>query len=468
MGLFSKNKKIRSTYEAETLRKVFNEDYEIYNRVANSEDLKRYNELNAYVNSPAFKERRKKIEQLSYKDSEYYKAEKSYKKLLKSEKLKSYYIIRESQELKGYLKVKESPLYSEFAKLHVIVNAGGFDKKLRPEEYLAYKNILKDPKIKALIRFEKNRKFRNYSEMSRSQVPQEFERLSAYIKSDDFKKNREYLLNKKRYLTTDDYKLWCEFEGLKKRSDIVKYFSLSSDVNFRNMCKWDLVFYDDFNQGKLDTKRWITRYYAGERFLDDTYAVGQDVQLFTNENITFINSSAVMNFKKESIIGKYWDCALGIREKKFAYTSGMLSSAINFRQCFGKFEAKIKLSRSAVKQCFWMNGDLNMPHIQIMENGPEGIKMGTICTSCGKPSSSIQPLKDMKLPNDYYIFTLEWTREKMVWMINDTVVKEVHENIPDIPMYVILSLGTNEVPSDKSLPVTMEVDWVRFYRMKNQ
>lgn len=467
MGLFSKNKKIRSTYEAETLRKAFDEDYELYNRVGNSEDLKRYNELNAYVNSPVFKERRKKIEQLSYKGSEYHTAEKKYKKLLKSSKLKSYYIIRESQELKGYLKIKESSSYAEFAKLHVVVHAAGFDKKLRPEEYLAYRKLLKEPKIKALIRFEKNRKFRDYAEMSQSQMPQEFEQLAAYIKSDDFKKNREYLLNKKRYFTTDDYKLLCEYKNLKKRSDIVKYFSLSTDPNFRSMCQWELVFHDDFNQGKLDGKRWITRYYAGERFLDDTYAVGQDVQLFTADNMAFTNSSVILKFRKESIIGKYWDNALGIREKSFEYTSGLLSTAIDFRQCYGKFEAKIKLSRSAVKQCFWLRGDTDMPHVQIMENGPEGVKMGTITVSGNKRCNTVQPLKDLKLSNDYYIFTLEWTRDKMVWRVNDTVVKEIRENIPDIPMYVILSLGTNEEPSERAVPATMEIDWVRFYKMKN-
>lgn len=467
MGLFSKNKKIRSTYEAETLRKAFDEDYELYNRVGNSEDLKRYNELNAYVNSPVFKERRKKIEQLSYKGSEYHTAEKKYKKLLKSSKLKSYYIIRESQELKGYLKIKESSSYAEFAKLHVVVHAAGFDKKLRPEEYLAYRKLLKEPKIKALIRFEKNRKFRDYAEMSQSQVPQEFEQLAAYIKSDDFKKNREYLLNKKRYFTTDDYKLLCEYKNLKKRSDIVKYFSLSTDPNFRSMCQWELVFHDDFNQGKLDGKRWITRYYAGERFLDDTYAVGQDVQLFTADNMAFTNSSVILKFRKESIIGKYWDNALGIREKSFEYTSGLLSTAIDFRQCYGKFEAKIKLSRSAVKQCFWLRGDTDMPHVQIMENGSEGVKMGTITVSGNKRCNTVQPLKDLKLSNDYYIFTLEWTRDKMVWRVNDTVMKEIRENIPDIPMYVILSLGTNEEPSERAVPATMEIDWVRFYKMKN-
>lgn len=467
MGLFSRNKKIRTTYEAETLRKVFNEDYEVYSKVGKSPDLKRYQELNAYVNSPVFKERRKKIEQLSYKNSEYYKAEKRYKILLKSVKLKAYYLIRESQELQGYLKVKESPLFQQYAKLRVIVHSAGFDKKLRPEEYRAYKDIVKDRRIKALIRFEKNRKFRFYVEMNGSNIPREFEQLSAYIKSDDFNKNREYLLNKKRYLTTDDYKLLCEYEVLRKRSDMVKYFSLCSDVNFQNMCKWELVFYDDFNTGKLDAKRWITRYYAGERFLDDTYGVGNDVQLFTPENVGFDKNAVCLKFKKESLIGKYWDRSLGIREKEYAYTSGMLSSATAFRQCYGKFEAKIRLSRSAVKQCFWMRGDTDVPHIQILENDLNGLKMGNICISRGGIVNGVSPVKDMKLSADYYIFTLEWTRDKMVWSINDTVVKEVHDNIPQVPMYIGLSLSANDKPADKYVPAAMEVDWVRFYKLKS-
>lgn len=467
MGLFSRKKKIRSTYVADTLRTAFAEDYETYNRVGSSEDLKRYRELEDYINGSVFKDRRKKIEQLSYKGSEYHAAEKRYKKLLKSSKLRAYYVIRESQELKGYLKVKESSFYEEFMKLHVIVSAVGFDKRLRPEEYLAYQKYQNDERLKAVFRLEKNRKFRDYIEMSQSPILQEFERLSAYIKSDDFRKNREYLLDKKRYFTTDDYKLLCEYENLKKRSDIVKYFALHEDPNFQNMCKWELVFHDDFDQGKVDEKRWITRYCAGERFLGDTYAVGQDVQLFTPENMAFTNSSVVLKFNKETIVGKYWDNALGIREKKFDYTSGLLSTASSFRQCYGKFEAKIKLSRSTVKQSFWMKGDTDVPHVQIMESGPGGVKMGTIIASGHKRNNTVQPLKEVKLANDYYIFTLEWTAEKMVWRINDTVVKEIRENIPEIPLYAVLSLGATEKPSSRSVPAAMEIDWVRFYRMKN-
>lgn len=468
MGLFSKSKKIRTTADAETLRKVFDEDYATYLKVDASEDLKRFYELEEYVNSPVFKNKRKQVEQLKYKESEYYKQEKEYKRLLKSTKLKDYYLIRDSQELQGYVKVKTTELYERYARLKVIVTTPGFDRKLRPEEYMAYREILREPRIKALILFEKNKRFRNYSEIKETALPGEFEKLTAYIKSEEFRKNRDFLLNKKRYQTTDDYKLLCEYEALKKRPDLVKYFSLQSDVHFKNMCRWQPVFEDGFKEGRLDMQKWITRYYAGERFLNDTYGVGNDVQLYTPENVSFTEKSVILNFKKEQIIGKYWDSALGIREKKYDYTSALLSTASAFRQCFGRFEAKIRVAHSAVHQCFGMRGDVEVPHIEVMEAGTEGIAMGQLRTARGKVMNEVQLLKDIRLTNDFYIFTLEWTRDKLVWMINDTVVKEVRENVPDTPMYVCFNLGTNREPAGKYVPARMEIEWVRFYKMKEE
>ena len=148
--LFSKHKLLRTTYEAETFRAVFREDEELFLRVEKGEELKRYRELEEYVNSAQFKERRKEIEQLSYKDSEYYKAERQYKALLKVRKLQSYLLIADSEELKGYERVKALPEYQEYQKLKVMVMSAGFDKKLHAVEYKAYQEIIRQPKIAAL------------------------------------------------------------------------------------------------------------------------------------------------------------------------------------------------------------------------------------------------------------------------------------------------------------------------------
>ena len=145
--LFSKHKLLRTTYEAETFRAVFREDEELFLRVEKGEELKRYRELEEYVNSAQFKERRKEIEQLSYKDSEYYKAERQYKALLKVRKLQSYLLIADSEELKGYERVKALPEYQEYQKLKVMVMSAGFDKKLHAVEYKAYQEKIRQGQI---------------------------------------------------------------------------------------------------------------------------------------------------------------------------------------------------------------------------------------------------------------------------------------------------------------------------------
>lgn len=465
--LFQKNKIIRSTQEAEMFREVFRENYELYVKVGKSEDLKRFRELGEYIDSPLFKQRRKEIDSLSYAGSEYFLAEKRYKQLLKSKKLRAYYLIRDSEELKGYLRVKESEAYKEYTKLRVVVMSPGFDKKLHAAEYAAYREIVGSPKIAALIRLESSPKFKSFTELKDTEQPAEFDRLTAFVQSDDFKKNRAYLIDKKRYLTTDDYKLWCEYEELKKRPDIAKYHALCEDPYFNSMLKWEEVFQDDFNTGKLDENSWITRYYAGDRFLNDTYGVGQDVQLYTQDNISFNDSAVCLNFRKESIIGKYWDASLGIREQKYEYTSGLLSSATFLRQKYGRFEAKIKIGRNGLTSCFWLMGDTYLPHIDIMKSGAKGLAMGSFSANNASVASNEELLKTLELGNDYYIFTLEWTKDKLVWMVNDLVVKEVHDSVPDVPMYIGFSLGANEVPSDHNLPGKMEIDWVKVYKLKN-
>lgn len=464
--LFSKNKILRTTHEAETFRAVFREDEELFLKVEKSDDLRRLRELDEQVNSPQFKQRRREIEQLSYKESEYYKAEKQYKALLKLRRLQSYHLICGSQELKGYEHVKTSEEYREFMKLKVIVESAGFDKKLHANEYAAYKQLLSQPKIAALVKFENLRRYNEYCEVRNTNLPKEFEQLTAFVRSDDFKSKRKFLLDKNRYQTTDDYKLGQEYEGLKKRPDLVKYNLLQNDPYFIRMRKWKLVFEDEFDQGRLDETKWLTRYYAGERFLNDTYGVGKDVQLYTPDNITFNGSAIHLNFRKESIIGKYWDQKVGIRERKYDYTSAMISTAVSFCQRYGRFEAKVKLNRSTVTSCFWMLGETEIPHVEIMKSRADGVRMGRVYSHKAAMKKDIQLLKEIELENEYYIFTLEWTEEKMVWMVNDLVVKEEHENIPDIPMYVAFSLGANEHPADRCLPAHMEIDWVRGYKLK--
>lgn len=57
------------------------------------------------------------------------------------------------------------PEYQEYQKLKVMVMSAGFDKKLHAVEYKAYQEIIRQPKIAALIKLEKLRRFKEYREV---------------------------------------------------------------------------------------------------------------------------------------------------------------------------------------------------------------------------------------------------------------------------------------------------------------
>lgn len=470
MGLFSlfssKKKKLRSTHEAETCRTIFRENEELFLRVGKSEELRRFRQLDAEINSPRFKQRRKEIEQLTYKGSEYHTAEKQYKTLLKTRKLQSYLIVSESKELEGYHHLQTTDEFREYTRLKAIVKSPEFDRQLHAAEALEYKKITAHPKIAAAIRFENLRRFKEYCEIAATDLPARFRQLNEFIHSDEFNAKRKYLLDKKRYHTTEEYALEQEYEALKKSPDIVRYQALLHDAYFNNRLRWELVFSDEFDRNLLGGSRWITRYNAGERFLSDTYGVGQDVQLYMPDNITFSGSSLFLNFRREEIIGKYWDANLGITERKYEYTSGLISTAQAFRQQYGRFEAKIKYHRSPLVASFWLAGNKATPHVNIMKVTADGLHLGHIHTEGADVKDSDTLRKDLLQDNADYIFTLEWTPDRLVWMINDTVIKEERENIPHIPMYLAFSLGALTPPAGRLLPARMEIDWVRVYTLR--
>jgi beta-glucanase (GH16 family) len=68
-----------------------------------------------------------------------------------------------------------------------------------------------------------------------------------------------------------------------------------------------------------------------------------------------------------------------------------------------------------------------------------------------------------KYANEFFIYSLEWTKDALVWKINGKEVYKQTSNVPQEPMYVILSGGLDKPVSGMT---TMEIDWVRVYQFK--
>lgn len=468
MSICLNNKKIRSTREAEIQRNVFQDDFSVYSRMKGSTDLRRYCELEGYVNNIDFRERRKKIEHLIYRESESYQLEKKYKSLLKSPQLRAYYLVDKSAELKNYLKIKQSKIYIRYAELRDRVSRGNLTRRSCPQEYAEYKELEKREVLKEAITLEGKRKFVYYLKIKDSGLPDEFEKLKTYIESEKFRQEKRFLLDRNRYKSTEDYKLWCEYELLKNRPDIIRYFLLSTDECFQNMCQWNVVFEDNFTRKEWDRKKWSVSEKGIQNISVKEFDNGNKIQLYTEKNLEFTDNSVVLNFRNEAVGGYYRNEKGKISKNKYTCTAARLSSASSFCQCYGKFEAKIKLTNFSVEQCFELRSESDLSRIKIMKGCKKGIYMGNVPASGKGKKNTLQLLSGLKYTEDFYIFSLEWTPEKMVWKINDAVVKEVVKDIPAVPMYIVFSIGSDERQSIDDTTAQMEIAWIKCYEMKRK
>ena len=162
----------------------------------------------------------------------------------------------------------------------------------------------------------------------------------------------------------------------------------------------------------------------------------------------------------------------GFIPQEFEYTTGLVSTARSHRQKFGKIEAKIKVNfAKPVNYNFWMASEKNLPHVDILrlQDKKSKVDVGHVYNQ-GKgdssPARNASKFTGLDVSQDFFIYTLEWSKSKLTWKINEVVVHEQSNNIPNEEMYLVFSSGITGKPSDAGLPASMEIDWVRCYQEK--
>ena len=238
------------------------------------------------------------------------------------------------------------------------------------EEYkklLEYKRIKGSLEIKEFYKFKSSKEYANFLNTDGSARLKRYHELKEYVATPEFKQKKEYLLDKKRFEKTEMFKEIQEYKKLKKNEGYYLVFSkLRTPDKFDILKSRELTFSDEFDGEKLDTKKWLTNYYWGEKLLKDRYSVESDLQAYTEkENFEVRNSILKINTKPQRITGKVWSAANGFSTKEFSYTSGLINSGNSFRQKYGVFTAKIKLGNPNAKSAFWMLADKITPHLDI-------------------------------------------------------------------------------------------------------
>jgi beta-glucanase (GH16 family) len=425
-----------------------------------SQKIRDYEELESFIKSNAFRQKQK-MKPITFKDSDEYRRLLEYQSLQKDPEIKAF--------LKAPSSVTKSKAILRFEELGNFIKSAEFlaKKNMRPitfkdtEEYkklLEYTRQKDSLDIKEYYKFKSSKEYANFLNVDGSARLARYNELKEYVATPAFKERKNYLLDMKRFEKTDEFKDVLEYEKLKKNEDIIWYFKVKDSDKFDVLKKKELTFLDDFDGDRLDTKKWLTNYYWGDKLLKDNYSVESDLQAYTEkDNFEIRNSLLKIHIKPQRITGKVWSVSSGFKTKEFGYTSGLINSGKSFRQKYGIFSAKIKLGNPAARNNFWMLADKITPHIDICRTSNNKVWTDFVADPGRFSKTSIGP----RYANDFYIYTLEWTQDKLVWKINGEEIFRQTSNVPQEPMYVLLAGGLDKPISGMT---TMEVDWVKVYQ----
>jgi hypothetical protein len=425
-----------------------------------------FEELERFIGSPVFREKQK-MKPFTFKDTDEYRKFDEYKALKKDPEVKSF-LKPPKKKTQENTEIKKSKTVLRFEELDKFIKSAEFlaKQRMKPitfkdsDEYkklLEYKRLKDTIEIKEFYKFKKSKEYSNYLNIDGSARLKRFEELKEYVATPEFKAKKDYLTDKKRFEKSELFKDLEEYKKLKKNPDILWYYKVKDSKKFDILKSRKLTFSDDFEGNKLDSSKWITNFYWGEKLLGDRYSVETDLQSYTEkDNFDIANSVLRINTKPKKVTGKVWSAAHGFKTKEFDFTSGIINTGNSFRQKYGIFSAKIKLGNPEARNTFWMLADKITPHLDICRTTG-----GKVWFDYFSPRGSVEKTSlGSKYSSDYYIYTLEWTPDKLVWKINGTEVFTQTSDVPQEPMYVLLAGGLNKPINSLT---SMEIDWVRVY-----
>jgi len=447
--------------------------YKEFEETAASKDLMNLGELEKLVNSKDFVTLKNATDPKEFRSKPEHAKLEAYNALKKSPRLKKYFKLKESSKFKLFLEFARSKELAEYFSLEKLVGTKEFEEQKRTvEQQLAAllskeSDYLRQKKSKKMIdhfRFRDSAKLKNYLDFGKSAELKEYEDLDKYLQSSQYAGLMKDLGEKEK---AENEKI-AACETFRRTKKYTWYTTLKGSNRFDEITKWEVVFEDDFTGGGLDKGKWITRYYWGDKFLNDAYALPDDKAFPTDgKNVETGNSSLKIVTRREKITGKVWQPPMGFIPRGFDYTSGLVSTGKSYRGKYGRIEAKIRFRFvQGVHFNFWMAGDRMIPHVDILKFDSKKTLVEMAHHFMGQHTDNPEAIKNafrgIDLTRDYFLYTLEWTKDRLVWKINGTVVNEQTRGIPQQEMYLVFSCAIKDKVADGDLPAAMEVDWVRW------
>ncbi|MBS2100511.1 glycoside hydrolase family 16 protein [Carboxylicivirga linearis] len=477
-SLFGSKYPQTAKYEAE--QEKLKSDYQRLIDFENSSNYNRFKELDTLVHSGDFI---KKVEQLKsekFKDTPEYRKLKDFESLRKSSDLKKYFKYKASHNPERINSIAQSDILKQYSEIKKWIDSAEFREAKSKKDYKKseaytkfkeFKSLQKDSDIKFYYKETNKAIYKNFINIDNSERLATFESLKEEVESADFIAFKKDLEDPKRFAKSKEHALISEYEDIKKTPEFKWFEKIKNKDLFKEIDKWQVTFEDDFDSAQIDQNKWINGYYWGKALLNDVYVLKDEKQFFSDSNIQLRDSVAHLTTKEGKIKGKVWDDKLGFVPKEFNFSSALISTGQSFRQLYGKFEAKVKVNDSSpLNHAFWMVGESIAPQIDIFrfaEGGAKNFKAGShTIDNSNNALHNVTTVNGVKFDSDYYIYGLEWSKDKLTWTVNGVTVHEQTKNIPQHPMYLVFSSHLLKDVEKINLPSALSVDWIRCYQQR--
>lgn len=446
-------------------------DFEHFNQVDASQKLVRYNELTAITADKDFKARVLKLRTEKFSSTKAFADFREYENLRKSSDIKGYYKFKEKNLDVRLEEAKKSVNYRTFLDLSEVIKTPEFRaaqaaKKFKKSEFYPtfkeYKRTAKSSERKFVDKTVNSAAYNNFRAVDGSERLKRFETLESYIKSNEFISFRCEMEDPKRYEKSQECALIKELEALQKDKELLWYFEQKKNDAFADIRKWDETFIEDFDSQADFEKRWMVGYYWGKVLMGDTYSLDGERQAFTKDNVNCFNSVATITTRPEKVQGKRWTLnnSLGFVTDEFDYTSAVINTGASHRQQYGRFDFKVKASNSQpITHNIWMVGEKMSPQINVAQftNSRKGFSAGLLSNQ----NRNTVNITGANFSSDYYIISLMWSPDRLVWSVNGVEVHTLRGNVPQEPMYIVLS--SNITSEGKVQDGQFCIDWVKCY-----
>lgn len=207
--------KIKPVERIEMQRELLEKDFEEFNKVAESDELAVFIELEKNIQSEEFKKRKKEIKNLNFKDSKEYNQLKEYEKLKKSKPIKNFFRLKDSEDFKRFEALKDSDLIKEYRQLLDFIEKGNYKKEKEEIKHLTFKGSSEEKKLKEYKKLKDSAGIKAFNELEGAEV---LAQHTAFYESEKLK--RFFAL---KNLSEKDKESKKEFKTLKKDPEIKSY-----------------------------------------------------------------------------------------------------------------------------------------------------------------------------------------------------------------------------------------------------